>query len=223
MDSEKLLTDIKAQQAVDNEAIKHLDNTDPRWTQPADSLLQHDDQIYVPETGNLRLRVLQYKHDHILSGHFSQNKTLASVQRKYTWPGLWNFVTKFCKSCMTCMCSKSQCHQPYGLLKQLPIPAQPWNSISMDFIEQPLKLSSYITILVVVDHLTKQAIFILTHDTVTSADLAKLFVLHVFSKHGIPSHVTSDCRSEFVSHFLQIPQKSTGHATTLHFGLPLGR
>ena len=136
MDSEKLLANIKAHQAINNEALKHINNTsDPRWIQSADSLLRHDDRIYVPETRNLWLRVLQYKHDHILSGHFSQNKTLASVRREYTWPRLQNFVTEFCKSCMTCMHSKSQRHQPYGLLKQLPIPKQPWNSISMDFIE----------------------------------------------------------------------------------------
>ena len=85
----------------------------------------------------------------------------------------------------------------------------------MYFIEQLLKSSGYTAILVVVDHLTKQAIFIPTHDTITSADLAKLFVLHVFSKHGVPSHVTSDCRSEFVSHFF----RSLGKALDmqLHF------
>ena len=33
------------------------------------------------------------------------------------------------------------------------------------------------------------------------ADLACLFVLHVFFKHGIPSHVTSDRGSEFVLNF----------------------
>ena len=73
----------------------------------------------------------------------------------------------------------------------------------MDFIEQLLKSSRYTTVLVVVDHLMKQAIFIPTHDTITSADLAKLFVLHVFSKHGVPSHVTSDCGSKFISHFFR--------------------
>ena len=31
--------------------------------------------------------------------------------------------------------------------------------------------------------------------------IAQLFVLHVFSKHGVPSHVTSDHSSEFVSSF----------------------
>ena len=80
MDSKKLLMDIKAHQTVDNEALKHLnDASDPRWTQLANGLLWHDDQIYILETRNLWLTVLQYKHDHILLGHFGQDKTLASV------------------------------------------------------------------------------------------------------------------------------------------------
>ena len=55
----------------------------------------------------------------------------------------------------------------------------------------------------VVDHFTKQSIFIPTFNTITSAQLAELFVVHIFSKHGAPSHVTSDGGSEFVSHFFQ--------------------
>ena len=116
---------------------------------------------------------------------------------------------------MTCMHSKSQRHHPYGLLKQLPILEQPWNSISMDFIEQLPKSSGYTAILVVVDRLMKQAIFIPTHNTITSADLAKQFVLHVFSKHSVPSHVTSNCRSEFVSHFFRSLRKALD--MRLHF------
>ena len=104
MDSKKLLADIKAHQAENNEALKHLnDASDPRWTQSANGLLRHDDWIYIPETRNLWLRVLQYKHGHILSGHFGQNKTLASVRQEYTWSRLQNFITEFCKSCTTCM------------------------------------------------------------------------------------------------------------------------
>ena len=34
-------------------------------------------------------------------------------------------------------------------------------------------------------------------------DLARLFVLHVFSKHSVPSHVTSNRGSEFVSNFFR--------------------
>ena len=85
----------------------------------------------------------------------------------------------------------------------------------MDFIEQLPASSGYTAILVIVDRLTKQSIFIPTHDTITSAQLAQLFVLHVFSKHGVPSHVTSDRGSEFVSHFF----RSLGKALDmkLHF------
>ena len=61
----------------------------------------------------------------------------------------------------------------------------------------------YLTILVIVDHLSKEGLFIPTHNMITAQQLAQLFVLHIFSKHGIPSHVTSDHRSEFVSHFFR--------------------
>ena len=78
----------------------------------------------------------------------------------------------------------------------------------MDFIEQLPQSGSFTAILVVVDRLTKQGIFIPTDDTITSATLATLFVQHVFSKHGVPSHVTSDRGSEFVSHFFRSLGKS---------------
>ena len=71
----------------------------------------------------------------------------------------------------------------------------------MDFIEKLPSSSSFNTILVIVDHLSKQAIFVSTHNTITLAELAYLFVIYVFSKHGVPFNVTSDYGSEFVSHF----------------------
>jgi len=85
----------------------------------------------------------------------------------------------------------------------------------MDFIEKLPSSSSFDTILVIVDHLSKQAIFIPTHDTITSVELAYLFVVHVFSKHGVPSHVTSDRGSEFVSHFFH--SLGTALDMRLHF------
>jgi len=76
-----------------------------------------------------------------------------------------------------------------------------WNSISMDFIEKLPFSSGFDTILVIVDHLSKQAIFIPTHNTITSVELSHLFVIYVFSKHGILFYVTSNHGSKFVFHF----------------------
>jgi len=85
----------------------------------------------------------------------------------------------------------------------------------MDFIEKLPSSSGFDTILIIVDCLSKQAIFIPTHDTITSAELACLFVIYVFSKHGVPSHVTSDRGSEFVSHFFH--SLGTALDMRLHF------
>jgi len=48
-----------------------------------------------------------------------------------------------------------------------------------------------------------------------SVDLARLFVLHVFSKYGIPSHVTSNRGLEFVSNFFR--SLGTALGMQLHF------
>src|SRR6266481_5175925 len=131
------------------------------------------------------------------------------------WLGLLEFITDYCKSCTTCSHAKPQWHKPYGLLKQLLVLEKPWNSISMDFIEQLPLSSGYTSILVIIDHLSKQSLFIPTYDTITSHNLAQLFVLHVFSKHGVPSHVMSNRSSEFVSHFFR--SLGTALDMKLHF------
>ena len=61
----------------------------------------------------------------------------------------------------------------------------------------------YTSILVVVDCLSKQGIFIVTHNTITSSNLTWLFVIHIFSKHGVPAHVMCDRGSEFITHVFQ--------------------
>src|SRR5260221_4972387 len=104
-------------------------------------------------------------------------------------------VKDYVASCATCAHAKSPRHKPYGKLKQLLIPSRPWSSISMDFIEQLPDSEGFSAILVIVDRLTKQAIFIPSHDTVNAPQVVRLFLIHVFSKHMVPSHVTLDLGS----------------------------
>ena len=216
MDVERLHTDILSALSSDLTAQTHLsDPLNPRWTTNVNGFLRLDGCIYVPEADDLHLRVLWYKHDHPLSGHFDQSRTLELVRRDYTWPGVWKYVKDYVKSCTICARAKTPRHRPYGLLKQLPIPERPWDSISMDFIEQLPSSSGFTAILVVVDRLSKQAIFVPTYNTIMSPQLAQLFLLHIFSKHGVPSHVTSDRGTEFVSHFFR--SLGTALEMKLHF------
>ena len=164
-------------------------------------LLLLDNRIYVLSAGNLCTCILQYNHDYILARYYGQNKTLELVCHGYFWPSLCTDIQQFCKFCVTCMQSRPQCHKPYGSFKQLPILKWPWNSISIDFIEKLPLFSRFNIILVIVDWLTKQVIFISAHNIIMFTDLAHLFILHMFSKHSVPSYVTSNKSLEFVSNF----------------------
>src|SRR5260221_11518921 len=101
-------------------------------------------------------------------------------------------VKDYVASCTTCAHTKSPRHKPYGKLKELPIPSRLLSSISMDFIEQLPNSEGFSAILVIIDCLTKQAIFIPSHNMVDTPQVVQLFLIHIFSKHGVPAHVTSD-------------------------------
>jgi hypothetical protein len=88
----------------------------------------------------------------------------------------------------------------------------------MDFIEHLPESDGHTALLVIVDQLSKHGIFIPTVDKITAPELARLFVIHVFSKHGVPSHVTCDQGSEFVSHFF----RSLGTALDMKIHFTLG-
>jgi len=54
------------------------------------------------------------------------------------------------------------------------------------------------------DRLTKQAIFVPTRRRIDMKELSEVFIHKVFSKHNMPSHVTSDRSSEFVSKIFRL-------------------
>src|SRR6202035_4131957 len=66
--------------------------------------------IWIPNTDDLRLQILLNKHNHLLSGHYGQSKTMELVRRDYTWPRVRTFVKDYCKSCTTCARSKTPRH-----------------------------------------------------------------------------------------------------------------
>src|SRR5260370_15600136 len=127
-------------------------------------------------------------------------------------------VKSYISLCTNCAHTKAPCHKLYGKLKQLPIPDKLWNSISMDFIEHLPSSNGFTAILVVVGHLTKHSLFTPTHDTINSPKLAQLFLTHIFSKHGVPLHITSDQGTKFMSHFLH----SLGKLLQMELQITLG-
>ena len=85
MNQEQLHSDILTSLHSDPAYINHQTSLKPHWSLTSDGFLRHYDLIYVPDSSNLQLRVLRYKHDHILAGHPGQNKTVKLIRREYTW------------------------------------------------------------------------------------------------------------------------------------------
>ncbi|KAL8283352.1 hypothetical protein RQP46_005762 [Phenoliferia psychrophenolica] len=134
----------------------------------ADNLLLFDDRVCVPDDPILKNLILHSRHDHVTAGHQGRGKTLKMVRQKYHWKGIKQYVDDYVDGCHKCQRVKTIRHKPYGLLKPLTAPDQPWTHITMDFIDQLPLSSGYDAIFVVVDRLTKMAIFMCTTTKVTS-------------------------------------------------------
>ena len=133
------------------------------------------------------------------------------MERKIFWPTLGSDVRKYVNSCHQCQINKATNQRPAGLLQPLPIPCEPWESVSMDFITQlPVTKEGHDSIFVVVDRLTKMTHLIPTHTTVTARGVAQLFKDHVWVHHGYPKNFVTDRDSKFTSIFWEELQKCCG-------------
>ena len=65
MDIEKLYSDLIAS--------AQFNSLSPCWSVDSKGFLLLNDKIYIPNTSDLQLCILQYKHNHPISGHFGQN------------------------------------------------------------------------------------------------------------------------------------------------------
>ncbi|MBW0488548.1 hypothetical protein O181_028263 [Austropuccinia psidii MF-1] len=143
-------------------------------------LLLFKDRVVVPNDPTIQLSILKKHHDSPLAGHPGQEKTLKLVKRDLHWSKMTQFIKDYVSSCQQFSRNKNIHDKKFGLLKPLPIPNSPWISLSMDFITQLPLSNSFDSILVIVDRFSKMEVFIPTMSSITSLDLAHLFINDIF-------------------------------------------
>lgn len=167
------------------------------WEMGEDGLLRYRDRIYVPDHSPLAAEILRLHHDSRWGGHWGMAKTIKRISRDFYWHSQRKQIKDHVRTCLECQLSKSRHHQPYGQLAPLPIPSEPFQEISFDFITSlPSSRTRHgkevNTILVVVCRLTKFALYIPTTDKLTSNGLADTLLHCVFLRYGFPDGIVTD-------------------------------
>ena len=110
-------------------------------------------------------------------------------------------ITEWCKSCDVCQKTKFTNFNKFGYLISNPIPAHPYQSISMDFIVNLPWSNGYNAIFVVVDRLSKRGSFIPCTTGLTAEEFAELFVREIVCKYGLPDSIITDRDLRWTSDF----------------------
>lgn len=184
------------------EAIPINPDAHPGYSIRSNIILYHG-QVLVHDNSALRQLLISEYHNTPVEGHAGIQHTLHRISSTFTWPSLKKHVQDFVNSCNNCQFVKSFSRAPQGPLQPLPIPGQVWDSVSMDFITHLPPSSGKTVILVVVDHLSKQAHFSALCTKFTAVQVADVFTRDAIRLHGVLTSVVSNRDPIFVSHFWQ--------------------
>jgi hypothetical protein len=179
-------------------------------------LWYRDGKLVIPNVQWIKEGIMYELHDAPYSGHVGVRKTTKLVQRMYWWPGLTRDVEAYVRSCHSCQRAKAVQQKPAGLLRPLPIPQEPWESISMDWITcLPPTTRGHDAILVFVCRLSKMVHIAPTTSKITAEGTAQLFAQEVWKHHGLPRDIVSDRDPRLTSHFWQAIMKYLGTKTNM--------
>nr|GFA66826.1 putative reverse transcriptase domain-containing protein [Tanacetum cinerariifolium] len=176
---------------------------------------------WIPCYGDLRTVIMHESHKSKYSIHPGSDKMYQDMKKLYWWPNMKADIATYVRKCLTCAKVRAEHQRQSGLLVQPEIPIWKWDNITMDFVTKlPKSPQGYDTIWVIVDRLTKSAIFAPMRETDPLEKLAKLYLKEVVARHGIPVSIICDHDPRFASRFRRTLQKALGTSldmsTTYH-------
>ncbi|GKB43706.1 putative reverse transcriptase domain-containing protein, partial [Tanacetum coccineum] len=164
---------------------------------------------WLPCYGDLRTVIMHESHKSKYSIHPGSDKMYQDMKKLYWWPNMKADIATYVRKCLTCARVKAEHQRPSGLLVQPEIPQWKWDNITMDFVTKlPKSSQGYDTIWVIVDRLTKSAIFTPMRETDSMEKLARMYIKEVVTRHGIPVSIICNRDPRFLSNFWKSLQKA---------------
>ncbi|GJX60592.1 putative ribonuclease H-like domain-containing protein [Tanacetum coccineum] len=158
-----------------------------------DGTLCLNGRSWLPCYGDLRTVIVHESHKSKYSIHIGFEKMYQDMKKLYWWPNIKADIATNVSKCLSCAKVKAEHQSPSGLLVQLEIPQWKWDNITMDFIMKlPKSSQGYDIIWVIVDRITKSAIFVPMRETDPMEKLARMYQKEVVTRHGIPVSIICD-------------------------------
>ncbi|GJT20341.1 hypothetical protein Tco_0890278 [Tanacetum coccineum] len=143
----------------------------------ADGTMCLNGRSWLPCYGDLRTVIMHESHKSKYSIHPGSDKMYQDMKKLYWWPNMKANIATYVSKCLTCAKVKAEHQRPSGLLVQPKIPQWKWDNITMDFVMKlPKSSQGYDTIWVIVDRLTKSAIFMPMRETDPMDKLARMYL-----------------------------------------------
>lgn len=164
--------------------------------------LQGEDisQLVLPKP--VREAVIKVAHVGLLGGHFGVGKTIKKIQEHFAWPGMFEEIRRFCRSCDTCQRVVPKGRVGKVPLGEVPLIDTPFKRVAVDIVGpiEPRTKQGNKYILTCVDYATRypEAIALPAIDTQRVAEA----LLTIFSRVGIPEELVSDRGAQFTSQMM---------------------
>ncbi|GBG81721.1 hypothetical protein CBR_g32712 [Chara braunii] len=124
----------------------------------------------------------------------------SNLLQRFWWPTMMKDAQLYVETCQVCQRDKPRTLAPLGLLKPLPIPERPGESLSMDFMDKLVTSKSGMRqIFVIVDRFSKYARLIAMSKTTKTEYVVKLFKENWVRDFGLPKSIISGRDVRFTS------------------------
>ncbi|GJY92090.1 putative reverse transcriptase domain-containing protein [Tanacetum coccineum] len=157
----------------------------------ADGTLCFNGWSWLPYYGALRTVIMHESHKSKYSIHPGSDKMYQNTKKLYWWPNMKANIATY-----------------------------KWDNITMDFVMKlPKSSQGYDTIWVIVDRLTKSAIFVPMRETDPLEKLARMYLKEMVTRHGIPTDGQSERTIQTLEDILHAFAIDFGKGWVNHFPL----
>lgn len=114
-EEESTLAEIRKTKEYDESVVKAIEELkrsptrrlrEEEWSEEQ-GLILFRGKVYVPNSVELRRKIVKLHHDSMIAGHPGRFKTHKLVSRNYWWPNMTKFITQYIAGCDLCKRTKT--------------------------------------------------------------------------------------------------------------------